>query len=144
MERFETFSTLIAKINKNVRKIKSAEMSSYNLRSTHVQYIYHLYREKALSLKQLSNLCIADKASVSRAVEELQSLGLIKADNKKQYKISYSLTEDGERIGESLFQRIDTIIGRAGRGLSEEERADIYKMLALISENLQKIVDSIG
>lgn len=143
MERFETFSALIGRINKNIRKLKSAEMSSYNLRSTHVQYIYYLYREKALSLKQLSDICIADKASVSRAVEELQSLGLVKTGKKKQYKLSYSLTEEGERVGERIFQRINTVIGSAGCGLSDEERASFYKMLALISENLQKIVDSI-
>ena len=90
MERFDTFSALISKINKNVRKLKSDATSKFSLRSSHVQYLYNLHRAGALSLKKLSQLCVADKAAVSRSIDELQALGYVKASDKKQYKLLYS------------------------------------------------------
>ena len=33
-ERFETFTVLIAKISRNIRKIKNQEMAEYNLRGS--------------------------------------------------------------------------------------------------------------
>ena len=141
MGRFETFSILIAKINRNVRKLKSREMEQFDLRSTHVQYIYHLYKERSLSLKQLSDICIADKAAVSRVIDELQNLGYVKKSDRHQYKHSYSLTKLGEEVGEKLSLRIDSVIEAAGSGLSDEERITFYSNLAKISENLQRMVD---
>lgn len=143
MERFEVFSTLIAKINRNVRKLKADQMAKYNLRSTHVQYIYHLYTEKSLSLKKLAEICIADKSAVSRGIEELQSLGYVTASDKHQYRLSYSLTKRGEDVGRELSERIDSVIEAVGKGISQEERAAFYRMLTIISENLQTIANDV-
>ena len=35
-ERFETFTVLINRISRNIRKIKNQEMAEYNLRSSHI------------------------------------------------------------------------------------------------------------
>ena len=141
MGRFETFSMLIAKINRNMRKLKAQEMQQFDLRSSHVQYIYHLYKEKALSLKQLSEICISDKAAVSRGIDELQALGYVKQSDRRQYKLFFSLTEAGEEIGEKLSLRVDSVLKATSLGLSDEERRAFYKHLTIISENLQRIVD---
>ena len=141
MRRFETFSMLITKINRNMRKLKAQEMQQFNLRSSHVHYIYYLYKEKALSLKQLSQLCISDKAAVSRGIDELQALGYVKESDKKQYKLFFSLTEEGEKIGEKLSSRVDTVLEATSKGLSEEERLTFYNNLTIICENLQRLVD---
>ena len=143
MERFETFSTLIAKINKNIRKIKAREMKEFELKSSHVQYIYHLHKEKSLSLKQLSDMCIADKAAVSRVIEELQSFGYVEQSKSGRYKLLYSLTETGEEVAKKLSSRIVTVLEAVGHGLSDDERIGFYKNLTEISENLQRIADSI-
>ena len=141
MRRFETFSMLITKINRNMRKLKAQEMQQFNLRSSHVHYIYYLYKEKALSLKQLSQLCISDKAAVSRGIDELQALGYVKESDKKQYKLFFSLTEEGEKIGEKLSSRVDAVLEATSKGLSEEERLTFYNNLTIICENLQRLVD---
>ena len=41
-ERFETFTVLINRISRNIRKIKNHEMAEYDLRSAHVHT--HGYR----------------------------------------------------------------------------------------------------
>ena len=143
MRRFETFSTLIGKINKNMRKLKTHEMGQFNLRSSHVQYIYHLYVEKALSLKQLSEICISDKAAVSRGIDELQALGYVKQSDKRQYKHLFSLTDQGEEIGKKLSLRIDSVLKATRSGITDEELLSFYNQLSKISENLERIVDDI-
>ena len=51
--RFETFTVLINRISRNIRKIKNQEMAEYGLRSAHVSCLYYLYtgnaRKAALS-----------------------------------------------------------------------------------------------
>ena len=42
-ERFETFTVMINRISRNIRKIKNQEMAEYNLRSSHISCLYYLY-----------------------------------------------------------------------------------------------------
>ena len=46
-ERFETFTVLINRISRKIRKIKIQEMADYNLRSAHVSCLYYLYTNRA-------------------------------------------------------------------------------------------------
>lgn len=41
-ERFETFTILINRISRNIRKIKNQEMAACNLRSAHISCLYYL------------------------------------------------------------------------------------------------------
>ena len=42
-ERFETFTVLINRISRDIRKIKNQEMADYHLRSAHVSCLYYVY-----------------------------------------------------------------------------------------------------
>ena len=52
-ERFETFTVLIAKISRNIRKIKNQEMAEYDLRSSHISCLYYLYCTDKLTATEL-------------------------------------------------------------------------------------------
>ena len=52
-ERFETFTVLIAKISRNIRKIKIQEMAEYDLRSVHVSCLYYLYISDNITATEL-------------------------------------------------------------------------------------------
>ena len=41
-ERFAAFTVLIAKINRNIRRIKTEEMAEFHLKGPHVACLYHL------------------------------------------------------------------------------------------------------
>lgn len=143
MERFETFSQLISRINKNIRRLKRDEMAKSNLRSAHLQYLYTLYKEGALSLKQLSEMCVADKAAVSRTVDELLTLGYVRESKRGRYKHTFSLTERGEEVAASLTKRVGAVLREIGTEINEEQRIEFYSMLTKISDVLQKIADTI-
>ncbi len=138
--RFETFTVLINKISRSVRRIKTEEMSEFNLKAPHVSCLYYIYKEKTLTSKRLCFLCDEDKAAVSRAIDYLSSQGLLTRFNGEgKYKTPFNLTEKGMSVAKAVSDKIDGILNLAGDGLSEEERKIFYKNLKLISDNLEKI-----
>ena len=46
IERFETFTVLITKISRSIRKIKTEEMAKFNLKSPHVSCLYYLFKSE--------------------------------------------------------------------------------------------------
>ena len=138
-ERFKTFTVLISKISRSIRRIKTEEMDEYNLKSPHVSCLYYLYKMGSLTSKELSDICQEDKASVSRSIEYLETNGYIVCDSnlKKRYRSPLTLTEQGKKIGESIVNKIDKILDLASAGLSEEKRTILYESLTLISDNLE-------
>lgn len=142
-ERFKTFTLLITKINRCIRKIKTEEMAEFELKSTHVSCLYYLYTMQSLTAKELCDVCEEDKAAVSRSLEYLEKNGYLEVIEKqhKKYKRPLELTEKGREIGKLLSERIDNILDVASEGVSNEEREILYRSLAKIGENLQNICD---
>lgn len=140
-ERFRTFTVLIAKISRSIRKIKTGEMEQFNLKSPHVSCLYYLYKFNSLTAKELCDICQEDKASTSRSIEYLENNGYIVCESnlKKRYNSAFSLTNKGEDIAKSLVEIIDKVLDLASVGLSEEKRAIMYESLTLISDNLENL-----
>ena len=140
-ERFETFTVLINEISRSIHKLKAMEMAEFDLRSSHVSCLYYLYKMRMLTAKELCDICAEDKANISRAVKHLEENGYLQCDAKhaKRYQSPLTLTEKGEEIGEQIAHKIDCILSHAGDGISEEERRVMYRSLAAIRENLNKI-----
>ena len=141
-ERFETFTVLINRINRNIRKIKNREMSEYNLRSAHVSCLFHLYlNEDGLTATELCERCEEDKATRSRAIEYLENNEYLIccSKNAKRYKSPLILTDKGKLIGKKIADKINSVLSETATGLTEEERRAFYRSLAIISEALEKI-----
>ena len=141
IERFKTFTLLIAKINRNIRKIKTEEMAEYNLKSPHVSCLYYLYKAEGESLtaKELSDICDEDKAALSRSIDYLEKNGLIACDSKekKRYKAGLSLTEKGREVAKSIDTTINGVLDFLGTAMTEEERVRFYRNLEAINNNLE-------
>ena len=76
-ERFETFTVLINRISRDIRRIKNQEMAAYHLRSAHVSCLYYIYSLDGVTAAELCEHCEEDKATISRALEHLESNGFI-------------------------------------------------------------------
>lgn len=139
--RFETFTTLITKIYRNIRKIKNQEMSKYNLKGTHVSCLYYLYSAEGLTAKELCEKCEEDKATISRSLDYLETNGYLtcKSKSSKKYKTPIMLSEKGMDIGKEIADKINRVLKKAGVGLTEDERSSFYRSLATISNNLDVI-----
>ncbi len=143
-ERFETFTVLIAKISRNIRKLKNQEMAEYDLRSTHVSCLYYLYLAESLTATELCERCEEDKATISRAVDYLETNGYVTCESKssKRYNSPIILTEKGQLIGKEICDKVNLILDEVGAGLSEEERIAFYRCLTIISDNLERVTKS--
>ncbi|MBQ5748527.1 MAG: winged helix-turn-helix transcriptional regulator [Oscillospiraceae bacterium] len=139
-ERFVTFSLLLNKINRNIRKMKNLEMAEYGLRSTHVTCLYHLYSAEALTATELCERCEEDKATISRALDFLEEQGFVVCECKtaKRYKSPMCLTEKGKEAGKKIFDKVNCVVDEVSVGLTEEQRKTFYCYLSIISDQLDK------
>ena len=145
-DRFKTFTMLVSKVSRYIRKIKTEEVSEMGLKSPHVSCLYYLYKQEGLTSKDLSSMCEEDKGAISRSLEYLENNKLIycKSSQEKRYKSPFYLTDKGKRIGTKLANKIDNILNITSEGLTEENRAIFYKSFALIVDNLEKICEKYG
>ena len=139
-EPFKTFTGLIAKINRNIRRIKTEVMAEYDLKCPHVSVLYYLYVDGPLTAKELCTVCEEDKAAISRTVESLIVHGFLENESKtKKYKCPLRLTESGKNVGKKVAEKLDQIIASASEGLTDELRANLYDGLGIILNNIEKI-----
>lgn len=141
-ERFETFTVLINRISRNIRKIKNQEMAEYNLRSAHVSCLYFLYTNKGATATDLCDLCEEDKATISRALDYLEVNGFLTcaSQNVKRYKSPLILTDAGNEVGKKIADKINSVLEAIGGGLTEEERVAFYRSLSIISDSLEAVL----
>ena len=140
-ERFETFTVLINRISRNIRKIKNQEMAAYNLRSAHVSCLYYLYSESGMTATELCERCEEDKATISRALDYLEKEGYLTCESKstKRYKSPLLLTEKGQQVGKLIADKIGCVLDVISNCLTEVERVAFYRSLFMISEGLETI-----
>ncbi len=142
-ERFETFTVLINRISRNIRKIKNQEMAEYNLRNSHVSCLYFIYRAGEITATELCEKCEEDKATISRALDYLEKNEYIKCESKntKRYKSPLVLTEKGAVIGKKIGDKIDRVLDEISIELSDEERNEFYRSLSIISNSLENVAN---
>ena len=110
---FETFTMQIAKISRNIRKIKTEEMIEFDLKSPHVSCLYYLYTSGGeLTAKELCDICAEDKASISRSIDYLESRGYISCVStaEKRYKSPLFLTDAGRAVAAATSDKINNIL----------------------------------
>lgn len=140
-ERFETFTVLITKIGRSIRKIKNQRMAEHALRSPHVSCLYYLYSGDGLTATDLCERCEEDKATISRSLDYLEENGYVIRGAKftKRYKAPLVLTEKGREVGREIAESIDGVLSEVGSSLTEEERLIFYRSLSIISDDLERL-----
>ena len=140
-ERFETFTVLINRISRNIRKIKNQEMAEYNLRSAHVSCLYYIYSLKNATSTDLCERCEEDKATISRALDYLENNEYItrNPERTKRYNSPLFLTDKGNDVGKKIADKIDGILDAISGGLTEDERLAFYRSLTIISDSLEVV-----
>ena len=140
-ERFETFTVLINRISRNIRRLKNQEMAAYHLRSAHVSCLYYIYSLDRVTATDLCEHCEEDKATISRALDYLEENGFLlrSPGSAKRYKSPLGLTEKGLAAGQKIAEKIDGVLNAVSSSLGPEERAAFYRSLAKISAGLEDI-----
>lgn len=140
-ERFETFTILVNRISRSIRKIKNQEMAAYQLRGAHVSCLYYLFSSDGMTATDLCERCEEDKATISRALESLEHSGYLYCESKnpKRYKSRLHLTSKGLAVGRQIADRVNGVLEEISSQLTEEERVAFYRSLSAISDGLEAI-----
>lgn len=131
------------KINRSIRKLKTDEMKKWGLKTHHVSCLYYLYKSNGLTATELGDLCIEDKASLSRAIDTLEDEGYLVCNSStiKRYRSPLELTEKGREVGKSISDRIDSVLMATSDGVSDEDRTIMYSALEKISASLEALCE---
>ena len=142
-ERFRNFTVLITKLYRAIRKIKNEETEEYGLSSPHVSCLYYLYKEHSLTLTELVDICLEDKAILSKAIAHLEKVELIACDSnqKKRYNSYFTLTDKGMTVAQGIATKIDNILDYVSDGVSDADREILYRSLSIISDKLDKLCE---
>lgn len=142
-DRFEKLTTGVARIHKNVQKIKKYYMGTLGLKGTHVMCIYFLAAHPdGLTASDLCKLCQEDKAGISRTLTDLEKngyLNYIPSSETKKYRAKAILTDLGIQCAEKVNLLIAEAVDKASQNITPEDRAIFYRTLFTISDNLQKL-----
>ena len=141
LNRFGEFVTGITACYKSIQRIKSAEMTEFGLKGTHVMCLFYLHHNPdGLTAAQLCQLCDEDKAAISRTLNELEIKGytMTELSAGRKYRARVCLTDEGIGISCHIDKLIEGWVTVGGAGLTEEQRAGFYNALNLIAGNLKK------
>lgn len=143
-DRFEVFTVLIARISRSIRRLKAEEMERLGLKGPHVSCLYYLSLYDSLTAAELCEHCDEDKAAISRSIDYLERNGYLTCGSAaaRRYRSPLRLTEKGRDVCRTIGGRIDEIVAEASTGLSDSERAGMYRALGLISDRLEQIYDT--
>ena len=142
--RFENFTILIAKINRNIKKLKNQEMSEYNLKSCHGTILYFLYINKSLTASDLCEKCEEDKGTISRSLNLLEKNGLVVCNSRfqKRYNSPFELSNKGLEVSKKIVDKVNNVLDEINDCLNEEDRIKFYNHLIKISNSLERISEN--
>ncbi len=94
----------------------------------------------AMSQRELSDLCVLDVTTMSRTLDKLEHMGLIKRTDNPECRRSWviSLTPAGEEKADKvieLFKMADEVFAD---GMTDEDIKKLYDMLDVIEKNIEK------
>jgi DNA-binding MarR family transcriptional regulator len=101
--------------------------------------LYHLWKEDGLSQQELCNRSFRDKPSITRLVDNLEKLKLVKrvaSKNDRRINLVY-LSEDAKKLQEETMNMANQTLNEALNGVSKEEIEMCKDVLHRVYENLQ-------
>ena len=103
--------------------------------------ILKILRSKgAMSQRELADLCVLDVTTMSRTLDKLEKMGLIKRSDNPGCRRSWviSLTPEGEEKADKvieLFKMADEVFSD---GMTAEEVERLYALMDVIEKNIEK------
>ncbi len=140
ISRFEEFTKSVSQAYKYIIKIKSHEMTEFGLKASNVTCLFFLGKHTdGLTATELCELCMEDKAAVSKSLAVLKEKGYVTQDDDKKYKAKYVITPQGKDVFDQISVIIEKVVEKVGDGLTDNERETFYKALGMIVKNLAAI-----
>ncbi|MEM9777004.1 MAG: MarR family transcriptional regulator [Chloroflexota bacterium] len=110
--------------------INKQVLSKHNMRRVRYYTMRHLYLTPDITLGQLSDLTLVDRASLSRMIFSLEKDGLVirKTNQTDRRVFKLSLTEDGNDLFLKVQVDMDADIRQRFKRLSQETKTELLEL----------------
>jgi DNA-binding MarR family transcriptional regulator len=139
--RGELYSFITGKASTAIarRLQKKFNASGVNLTIEQWSVLYHLWKEDGISQQELCNATFRDKPSITRLVDNLEKLNLVKrvADEKDRRINKIFLTRQAMKLQEDTMYLAEDTLNEALQGVPPEQ-------VELCKEVLQKVYDNLN
>jgi DNA-binding MarR family transcriptional regulator len=126
-------STAIAR-----RLQKKFNMAGVNLTIEQWSVLYHLWKTDGISQQELCNATFRDKPSITRLVDNLEKLSLVRRvpDGKDRRINKIFLTKNAEALEEQTMQLAEETLNDALAGVTQEQVEICKVVLQQVYDNL--------
>ena len=101
--------------------------------------LYHLWKQDGMSQQQLCDATFRDKPSITRLVDNLEKLKLVKRNASKEdrRKNLIVLTEEGRELEEKCMIIANTTLNEALEGVTNGQVEIAKEVLQMVYDNLK-------
>lgn len=108
---------------------------------SHGDILHILYKKGPLHLRDLTELSLKDKSTLTTVISRLEENGYVtrvRDDNDKRL-VNIRFTEKAETIKPALQEISEKMNSQLFEGLSEEEKNTLFNLMSRISHNAEKL-----
>ncbi len=137
--------TRFARFMRTHRKTMHRYFQSIGLFNGNPHMLFHIARNPGITQKELAQRIDISPASVAISIRRLESAALIRRerDEKDGRVLHLYLTPAGEEIDKCCAKAKDFLMNSAYRGFTEEERDILYRLLDIMTQNLQEAAETL-
>jgi DNA-binding MarR family transcriptional regulator len=108
---------------------------------SHGDILHILYKKGALHLRDLTELSLKDKSTITAVISRLEENGYVTRirDNSDKRLVNIRFTKKAETIKPALEQISEKMNSQLFEGLSEEEKITLFNLMSRISHNAEKL-----
>ena len=117
------------------KKFNTAEL---NLTIEQWSVLYHLWKQEGISQQELCNATFRDKPSITRLVDNLEKLGLVKrvaSENDRRINLIF-LTKQAQKLQEETMALAEETLNEALETVPEENIEICKQVLQVVYDNL--------
>jgi DNA-binding MarR family transcriptional regulator len=137
----ELYSFITGKASTAIARRLQKKFNNAGLNITIEQWsvLYHLWKEEGQSQQQLCNATFRDKPSITRLVDNLEKLNLVKrvaSDNDRRKNLIY-LTKTALKLQEQTMEIAEATLNEALTGVPAEQIEVCKQVLQVVYDNLK-------
>lgn len=137
----ELYSFITGKASTAIARCLQKKINQAGLNITIEQWsvLYHLWKKEGQSQQQLCNATFRDKPSITRLVDNLEKLNLVKrvpSENDRRINLIY-LTKQGQKLEEETMRLADQTLNEALETVPPDKIDICKEVLQIVYDNLK-------
>ncbi len=140
-KRGELYSFITGKASTAIARRLQKKFNAAGLQITIEQWsvLYHLWKQEGISQQELCNATFRDKPSITRLVDNLEKLNLVKrvaSDNDRRINLIY-LTRQAQKLQEEAMTLAEETLNEALETVPPDKVDVCKEVLQIVYDNLK-------